>query len=488
MFKSAFGKYLITFVLILSISFLLLSGIISVMIRGYSMREKENQLRIVSSVVAVDLEKRETEELDKLGALDITADIITPLITRDSNIDIILVNDDGMVLLSTVGAEVGEDNIKYPLLISSGYDLKSISLDSIKGILGQERPYRGNLDGYLSEKSMVVVEDVTVNNVVRGYIVCSYSMVKDDGFVVSARRTVIQSSIWIMLAAIIAAYFITQKIINPLRNMTAAAKKFGKGDFTERVAVSGNDEVAELSIAFNNMAESLDKLEKMRSSFLASISHDLRTPMTTISGFIDGIMSGAIPPERQSDYLQIISAEVHRMSRLVTQLLDVSRLESGDRKMNFTGFDVAEMARIVLLSFEQKIIDKRLEVEFESDRDEMIVLADKDAIHQVLYNLCHNAIKFSRDGGKFVIKISDYDNKKIKISVYDDGESISDEDSKMIFERFYKTDASRGLDKNGVGLGLYICKTIIDAHDEQICVRSIENVGTEFWFTLKKEK
>ena len=117
-----------------------------------------------------------------------------------------------------------------------------------------------------------------------------------------------------------------------------------------------------------------------------------------------------------------------------------------------------------------------------------MVYADKDAIHQVLYNLCHNAIKFSHDGGRLIIKINDFDNKKIRISVYDDGESISEEESKMVFERFYKTDASRGLDKNGVGLGLYICKTIMDAHGEEIHVHSIENVGTEFWFTVKKEK
>ena len=488
MFKSVFRKYLVAFILILSMSFLLLSGIISIMIRSYSMQEKEKQLLLVSYAVASDFENRSTEEPGAMGALDIASDIITPLITRDPNIDILLVAPDGTVLLSTIGAETGEGDIKIPLLITSGHDLGSVNVDNIKRILDSDKTYRGDLGGYLDNKSMVEAEDIVVKDEVRGYILSSYSIAKDAALVVRTRRAVINSSILIMLAAIIAAYFISQKIINPLRNMTDAAKKFGKGDFSERVAVSGNDEVAELATAFNNMAESLDKLEKMRSSFLASISHDLRTPMTTISGFIDGINSGAIPPEKQGDYLQIISAEVHRMSRLVSQLLDVSRLESGDREMVFQNFDIAEMARIVLLSFEQKIEDKHLEVEFESDRDEILVYADKDAIHQVLYNLCHNAIKFSHNGGRLIIKINDFDNKKIRISVYDDGESISEEESKMVFERFYKTDASRGLDKNGVGLGLYICKTIMDAHGEQIHVHSIENVGTEFWFTVKKEK
>ena len=224
----------------------------------------------------------------------------------------------------------------------------------------------------------------------------------------------------------------------------------------------------------------------MRASFLASISHDLRTPMTTISGFIDGINSGAIPPEKHEYYLGGISAEVPRLSRLVSTLLDVSRLESGDRKFNFTDFDIAELSRIILISFEQKIDDKKLDVEFESDNSSMFVNADKDAIHQVIYNLCHNAIKFSKEGGKFRIRISRTAERKILVSVFDEGEVISKEDQSMIFERFYKTDKSRGIDKSGVGLGLYISKTIVEAHGEKINVESREGYGTEFYFTLKE--
>jgi signal transduction histidine kinase len=234
------------------------------------------------------------------------------------------------------------------------------------------------------------------------------------------------------------------------------------------------------------MAESLEKLDKMRSSFLANVSHDLRTPMTTISGFIEGINSGAIPPEKHEYYLGVISAEVHRLSRLVSQLLDVSRLESGDRKFNFEAFDVAEMARIILISFEQKIDDKKLDVEFFAESDEMYAFADKDAIHQVLYNLCHNAIKFSHNGGMFRIRLVRNEGKKIKISVFDEGEIIPQEDGALVFDRFYKSDKSRGLDKTGVGLGLYISKTIIDAHGETIFVESREGFGTEFSFTLKE--
>ena len=289
-----------------------------------------------------------------------------------------------------------------------------------------------------------------------------------------------------MLAAVIAAYFITERIVRPMRAMTGAAKSFAKGDFSARVVVYGNDEVSELGKAFNNMAESLDNLEKMRNGFLANVSHDLRTPMTVISGFIDGITSGAIPPEKHDYYLNIIQTEVHRLSRLVDQLLDISRLESGDRKFNFVDFDITEMARIILISFEQRIDAKKLDVSFNTDEDDIFVNADKDAIYQVLYNICHNAIKFARESGKFSISISRIQSKKIRISVFNEGQGIPKEDIKLVFDRFYKTDKSRGLDKNGVGLGLYISKTIIEAHGEAIWAESVEGENCEFIFTLKE--
>jgi signal transduction histidine kinase len=304
--------------------------------------------------------------------------------------------------------------------------------------------------------------------------------------VLAVRKTIINSSLWVMLAAVVALYLITERVINPLKNMTKATKKFGKGDFSTRVTVCGHDEIAELGEAFNNMAESLDNFEKMRSSFLANVSHDLRTPMTTIAGFIDGITSGAIPPEKHDYYLGIISSEVHRLSRLVSELLDISRLESGERKFNFICFDIAEMARIILISFEQRISEKNLDVVFETDEDSMFAYADKDAIHQVLYNLMHNAIKFSKEGGKLAIRIAISPNKKLRVSVYDEGQGIPKEELPFIFDRFYKTDKSRGLDKSGVGLGLYICKTIIDAHGEQIRAESPTENSVEFWFSLKE--
>ena len=489
MLKSTFAKYLFTFVLIILVSFLILSGIVTTMIKAYFTDERERELVSTAGIVASFIESNGVEQIEAQGALDVVSNVVTPLINKESGFDILLVTADGRVILSSVNSIPDEvDGFRRPVTLG---DLGRIDVELFERSEvddGEAYFHEGTLNEYLTENSIVCRDDINTNGEIRGYVIALYSTVREDNFISTTRKAVITTSAWVMAAAVIAVYFITERTIHPLRNMTAAAKKFGKGDFSTRVPVYGNDEVAELSTAFNNMADSLEKLEKMRSSFLASVSHDLRTPMTTIAGFIDGIMSGAIPPEKQEYYLQTISTEVHRLSRLVSQLLDVSRLESGDRKMEFTDFDIAEVARIILISFEQKIDEKNLDVEFDAPDDELLVYADKDAVHQVLYNLCHNAIKFASVGGKFRISIALTDSKHVRVSVFDEGQSISKEDMGMVFERFYKTDSSRGLDKNGVGLGLYICKTIIDAHDEKIGVESQEDVGTTFWFTLKASK
>ena len=255
-----------------------------------------------------------------------------------------------------------------------------------------------------------------------------------------------------------------------------------------RIPVKGSTEIAELASAFNGMAESIEASEKMRNTFMANVSHDLRTPMTTIAGFIDSILSGAIPPEKHEYYLNVIATEVRRLSRLVSQLLDISRLQAGDRKFNMQPFDVCEMARQILISFEQKIDAKRLDVSFECDSDNMFAVADRDAIYQILYNICDNAVKFSYEGGKLALNISRSENEKLLVSVYNEGQGISEEDLPYVFERFYKGDKSRGLDKTGAGLGMFIAKTIIDAHHQTISVDSEYGKYCRFRFTLAAAK
>ena len=483
MFKSSFSKYLTAFVIIILVSFLMLSGIITSMIRTHVTADKQEKLQNSCHIIARNFESGVGEFLDAyIQSHAPSLQALAQLVKTDYDFNVLVTDQSGKVLLSTiVTTEQGLPSYHGDLGHVSLMDFKDVISDSgIKFVT-----YKGELEGITSDKCLVYGKSIITDDQTRGYVFTLASTTKEDVLIGVARKTVINSSIWVMLAAVIAAYFITDRIVHPLKSMTLAAKSFAKGDFSERITVNGHDEVSELALAFNNMAESLESLESMRNSFLASVSHDLRTPMTTISGFIDGILSGAIPEEQHEHYLGVISGEVHRLSRLVSQLLDISRLESGDRKFNFDDFDVAEVSRLILLSFEQKIDQKKLDVEFNSEEDSMFVNADKDAIYQIIYNLCHNAIKFSAEGGKFVINISRISGKKIKVSVFDQGQVISPEDAKHIFDRFYKTDKSRGLDKSGVGLGLYICKTIVDAHGETIHHEPHDD-GCEFWFTLKE--
>jgi len=215
------------------------------------------------------------------------------------------------------------------------------------------------------------------------------------------------------------------------------------------------------------------------------VSHDLRTPMTTISGFIDGILDGAIPPEKHNYYLEVIASEVRRLSRLVNKLLDITKIQAGERKFNMAPFDICEQAREIIISSEQRLEDKKLDVQFNADRDNMYVNADRDAIHQILYNLCDNGIKFAREGGVYEISIRESGNKVV-VSVYNEGDGIPETDLPYVFDRFYKSDKSRGLDKTGVGLGLYIARTIIEAHKEKIWAESEYGKWCRFTFTLPK--
>lgn len=480
MFKSSFSKYLLAFILIIAVSFLVLSSIITSMVRSHVMEEKSSKLENSVGMISNIFEDNNVVDFANFIEQSNVQSLIA-FVLVDRGFNIVIINDVGEVLLSTLFLD--EDGL--PMLKG---DLGQIDTQSF---LNKDKDgdgyyeYKGTLGEVYPEQSLICAASITSGEATLGYVLSFVSTTREDALISVVRTTVFNSSVWVLLAAIIAIYFITDRIIHPLKVMTGAAKKFGKGDFSERVEVRGKDEVSELAIAFNNMAESLDNFEKMRNSFLASVSHDLRTPMTTISGFIDGITSGAIPPEQHNHYLNVISGEIHRLSRLVTQLLDISRLESGERRFTPTDFDITEVARLIIISFEKDIDAKHLDVDFVTDDDVMFANADKDAIYQVLYNLVHNAIKFSRDNGRLIIKITKNVAKRITVSVYDDGQNVSEEDAAHIFDRFYKTDKSRGLDKSGVGLGLYICKTIIEAQNEEIHLARHTD-GCEFWFTLKE--
>ncbi len=397
-------------------------------------------------------------------------------------------NDRLAVILTDGEGDLVALGSNYEHTLPDGLRLPDAMLDELRGAgeITHTGDYRSTFGG-----ARMVLSSALHNGqgeMIGALTVCSPSS-HWVGLLNTMARTIIMASLWIMLAALIAVYFISERVSAPLREMRRAAKDFANGKFERRVVVQGNDEIAELGVAFNQMAQSLENLEKMRSGFMANVSHDLRTPMTTIAGFIDAIRDGVIPPDKQDYYLGVVSAEVHRLSRLVSSLLDITRIQAGDRKFVMKPFDICEMGRQILISFEQQIDLKGLQIEFVCDEENMMVVADHDAIYQILYNLCDNAVKFSQDGGVLRVSIQrkTEEKNKIQISVYNQGEGIAAEDLPFVFERFYKGDKSRGLDRRGVGLGLYICKTIISAHGEQIWANSVQGKDCRFSFTLTEQ-
>ncbi|MBR2743213.1 MAG: HAMP domain-containing histidine kinase [Clostridia bacterium] len=287
----------------------------------------------------------------------------------------------------------------------------------------------------------------------------------------------------ILILCCIATYIMSLRMIKPLQRMSGAVRQFAKGNFDVYVPVTSNDEIGDLAMAFNNMAASLRNIDKMRNDFIANVSHDLRTPMTVIAGFIDGILDNTIKPEEHRKYLIIVRNEVLRLSRLVKNLLDIAKIEAGELKLNLVDFNICEMMSNILLSFEAAISSKEIEVDVDFLSPTINVTADYDSIFQVIYNLCDNAVKFTNQGGSLKIMIMEQ-GKKAHISVKNSGEGITPDELPRLFEKFYKSDRSRSLDKRGTGLGLYICKTIINRHGEDITVKSVVGEYTEFAFDL----
>lgn len=483
MFKSVFSKYVTAFMLIILVSFLVVLIITASAIGRFSNSVKQevimNTVETAENYFSSLLYSSNADDLYSLDERERneTESILSKISINVEDVSTVVTDKEGNVVFSYYCE-------------GSRMAFKGELSNQIISELAESGEFfaSGEFSGFF-EGANVLCGSVIKNG---DGEVCGYIFSCSDSFMMSELwelmfKIVMGSILWVLLAALIAVYFISERVIAPLRQISNAAKSFANGKFDVRVPVHGSDEVAELAETFNNMAESLNNYDNMRNTFMSDVSHDLRSPMTSIAGFIDGILDGVIPPEQHQYYLRVVSNEVHRLSRLVSSLLNLSRIQAGDRKFTMSRFDVCETAKRILISFEQKIDAKRLEVEFDLQEERMYVNADSDAIYQVLYNLCHNAVKFSSEGGLLKLSVTRTKGKKILIEVYNEGQGIAKEDLQYVFERFYKSDKSRGLDKTGAGLGLFISKTIIEAHNEKIWVESEYGKNCSFKFTLTAE-
>ncbi|MBR5520391.1 MAG: HAMP domain-containing histidine kinase [Oscillospiraceae bacterium] len=293
----------------------------------------------------------------------------------------------------------------------------------------------------------------------------------------------VSAGIMLLISSVV-SILVTGRLTTPLRNISDAARKFGQGDFSARVEVEGDDEIAHLASTFNQMASFVEKNEKSRSNFVANIAHELRTPMTSIKGFVDGMIDGTIPGEMQGRYLNVISDEVGRLARLTNSMLDISKLESGEFQMNVEKYNIWDTIATIAFAFENRIESSHIELEgFKPHK--VLVNADKDIVHQVVYNIFDNALKFTPEGGYIAFNVTeDKSAGMVTVKIRNSGQGIRKEALPYIFERFYKGDSSRSVHTRGAGIGLFIAKTLVQRSGGEIWVESEENKYTEFIFTL----
>ena len=319
---------------------------------------------------------------------------------------------------------------------------------------------------------------------VTGYIFASCTKGTISIFTNALLSMFMLSACVMILVSSIVSLAVTGKLTTPLRNITEVARRFSQGDFSARAVVEGYDEVAHLANTFNQMAAFVENNETSRSNFVANIAHELRTPMTSIKGFVDGIIDGTIPPEKQDTYLKIVSDEIGRLARLTNSMLDISKLDSGEFILNVSSYNIWDTISAVAFAFESRIDNADIQVKgFEPQR--IRVMADKDIIHQVVYNIMDNALKFTPNGGYINFNVTeDKQSGFVTVKIRNSGAGIAKEALPYVFERFYKADSSRSVHTKGAGIGLYIAKTLVQRSGGDIHVESVEGEYTEFIFTL----
>ena len=471
--KSIFAKYFSVCAAIIIISISILGAVLLAFASQYFRNEKYDLL--TSNVtLAAKFAKENTRYNSITGVYEVSGLPYFNMLGTATEADIFLVDANGQTLYCTEESPC----------VHTTYTIPSEILNSAR-----ESTYQatGDFGGLYKEIYYTVgVPFRSSSGELFGYVFASLPAKSLNVFLVEIFKMFLLASATVLLLSSVILYFSTRQMVKPLRDMSAAARRFGQGDFSTRLQIHGYDEVAQLGMALNNMASSLSIQENMSRSFVANVSHELKTPMTSIAGFIDGILDGTIPPEKQNHYLHIVSDEVKRMSRLVRSMLNLAKIEAGEMKLNCTSFNIVDTICQTVFSFEQQIEAKHLEIRG-LDHDKLLVDADPDLLHQVIYNLTENAVKFVNEGGYLEFDLKK-ENGFVIMGVKNSGAGLTKDEIAHVFDRFYKTDKSRGLDKNGVGLGLYIVKSIVNLHQGEIMVRSVPGEYTEFVCSLPAGK
>ena len=415
------------------------------------------------------VQQAELPEGDELDALSTKLEIIG----ESAEAYLFFTDNDGRVMIASSPDKL--ESLTVPEEMMEKIDASDADYYHVFGTLG------GMLDG----KSYITVSEMrNENGQPSGYLFLCSSGEQLTQFKQQFWSNFLLSACVMLLCASILTKLLMRKLTDPLQKVTDAAQRFGGGDLSVRVeGVEGEGEVADLARTFNRMADNIQTNDNSRGQFMGNIAHELRTPMTTIKGFVDGMLDGTIPPDMQNHYLQLVSEETGRLARLIQNMLDLSKLESGEYQVNARMFNIWDTLTGVALSAEQRINDGMIEIEGLTMDEKALVYADPDLIHQVVYNLLDNAIKFTPAGGTIRFSVEKL-GPEAEISIWNSGQGISPEALPYVFERFYKEDRSRGLHARGSGLGLNICKVLVNLAGGQIRVESQQGEWCRFVFTL----
>lgn len=480
--RSIFKKYLGITMVIVVLSFVMLGSMMMVFFSQYWRQEKRELLTqnassvagIAGSFITLGEDGKYVIGLDKEKAA--TLQIFSATFSVNIDADIFITDLEGNILLGSFG----NSRLDSPKSIP-----KAVAAQAANG----NYEGRGTLGGLYPGSFYIIGVPLRAESgeTCIGAVFASTSSATVNAYQTEAFKMFLVAALAALAVTFCVVGAFAYRLVKPLRQMSAAAHSFGTGDFSVRVPVTSTDELGQLALSFNNMANSLTNSEGMRRSFIANVSHELKTPMTTIAGFIDGILDGTIPPAEQQKYLHIVSSEVKRLSRLVKSMLDLSRIDSGEMKLHPGNFDMTNTVFTTLLTFEQSVNEKEIEIRGLEHAGQQIIYGDQDLLHQVVYNLIENAVKFTNQGGYIAFSITDSIDRTTVV-IENSGPGIAPEDLPMIFERFYKTDKSRSRDKNGMGLGLYIVRTIIKLHGGDIAVSSAVDQFTRFEFYIPKRQ
>lgn len=466
--KSIVFKLVATFIVILAISYMIIATLLSVWVqRGY-ISERRTKLEDSANFIEYNVERYRANEIKKMN-------VTTTLqyLGKGLNESEILVLDERNMVFLVSQEELSDWIFK----VFPEDNLEKLSDGKVQEISRLAGP-----DG--ATEYFVYVSPMIKEGIYQGAVVVMTpeSAIRDQ---VSGVFMIIWiSALVALIASVFMIYYFAQQIlIRPLYELNGVADKMSKGDFSQRALVTSDDEIGNLANSFNLMAESIEHTDQNRQDFISNISHELRSPITSIRGFIAGILDGIIPADKENYYLNVVYQEINRLTRLINDLLDLSAMESGRFSMDVTEVDLNEIIRISIVKFETKINDKKLKVDISLDSDQQFVAADRDRLIQVVTNLLDNAVKHSPAEGHIEVSTR-VKGKKVTVSIYNDGMPISESDSKNIWSRFYKADRSR-TQKESTGLGLPIVRNILTQLGEDVWVENRET-GVVFQFTLSK--